>query len=61
MGTTADLAWAFAIVAGPVLLALAIVLGIVRSGPPPLTAREASRPRSYPQRSDRALDEATGR
>ena len=61
METTADLAWAFAIVAGPVLLALASVLGIVRSRRPPPAAQAATRPRSYPQRSDRPTEERLGR
>jgi hypothetical protein len=53
MESAANYAWAFAVIGGPILLALVIVLGIVRSRRKPQAAREADAPRSYPQRSDR--------
>jgi hypothetical protein len=53
MESAADYAWAVAVVGGPILLAVAIVAGIVRSRRPPAAARSADAPRSYPQHSDR--------
>lgn len=53
MESAANYAWAFAVIGGPVLLGLVLIIGIVRSRRVPRATREADAPRSYPQRSDR--------
>ena len=59
MESTADYAWAFAVIGGPMLLALAIVGGIVRGSRPPATARALDASRSYPQPSEGKRGEAS--
>ena len=59
MASAADYEWAFAMIGGPMLLAVMIVGGIVRSRRPPEAPRADDAPRSYPQPSDRQRGEAS--
>ena len=52
MESSANYAWAFAVVGGPILLAVLIAFNILRSRRKPKATREADAPRSYPQPSD---------
>ena len=60
MENSADYAWAFAIVGGPILLAVVVAINILRTRRKPKAAREADAPRSYPQRSQQAGDARRG-
>ncbi|MFL5333453.1 MAG: hypothetical protein ACJ8H8_09805 [Geminicoccaceae bacterium] len=60
MESSADYAWAFAVVGGPILLALVVGISILRTRRKPKAAREADAPRSYSQRSQRTGDGRRG-
>jgi hypothetical protein len=47
METSADYVWALAIVGGPIILAVVIVMNILRNRRRPKAARDATAPRSY--------------
>jgi len=47
MESSADYAWAFAVIGGPILLAVVIAINVIRSRRRPKAARDATAPRSY--------------
>jgi hypothetical protein len=52
MESSADYAWAFAVIGGPILLAVVIAINVIRSRRRPKAARDATSPRSYPHNEE---------
>ena len=60
MESSANYAWAFAVIGGTIMLGLVIALNTLRSRRKPKVARDADAPRSYAQPSDRTGERSSG-